>query len=362
MLHAKTRRAPAFTLIELLVVIAIIAILIALLVPAIQKVRDAAARIQCMNNLKQVGLAIHSFQTDRKVLPPGGVRLLPTDPNTIQNLIATVHPTLGTNQGWVPFILPYVEQGALIKDYLLNVPWYDNTIVNAAGTFNRDIATKPVQVLLCPAFDRRPRWATFVQPLTGGSFTVNASPGLGASIDYGAISGDWGSGMREGLNWQLSGAGQPNAQTNPTYGWQQSFIAMPFNKARPLAHITDGMSNTVIVVESSGRSTMKCIGKNCSAIGSWETGAWASSLNGVCPTGSLFDGTFSSSTGPCTMNCTNMGPGSSQSNIYSWHSGGTNMLFGDGSVRFVSEQIPWTVLGRLLTSANNEVASGAEYF
>ena len=106
---------------------------------------------------------------------------------------------------------------------------------------------------------------------------------------------------------------------------------------------------------------MKCAGKNCSATGTWESGAWAGYLNGVDPTGSLFDGTFSSSTGPCTMNCTNMGPGSGQSNIYSWHDQGTNMVFGDGSVRFVTDRIPWNVLGPLLTCSNGEPVDGSGY-
>ena len=68
----------------------------------------------------------------------------------------------------------------------------------------------------------------------------------------------------------------------------------------------------------------------------------------------MFDGTFASGTGPCTMNCTNMGPSSGQSNIYSWHIGGTNMLFGDGSVRFVSEEVDLAVWRAASTIAGGE--------
>src|SRR5215212_568798 len=99
MLHLVKRRA--FTLIELLVVIAIIAILIALLVPAVQKVREAAARTQCINNLKQIGLSLHAYHDVNKALPPGLAR---TTTGGVGNGPATF---------WSYFILPYIDQQPL---------------------------------------------------------------------------------------------------------------------------------------------------------------------------------------------------------------------------------------------------------
>src|ERR1700720_1565700 len=117
----------AFTLIELLVVIAIIAILIALLVPAVQKVREAAARIQCANNLKQLGLALHGFHDVNRGFPPA-------------------QQTKPTNQAWVQFILPHIEQQPLFARYRFDLNW-DNTATNDAdpGGANQTVLT----LLLC---------------------------------------------------------------------------------------------------------------------------------------------------------------------------------------------------------------------
>src|SRR2546423_2157417 len=101
---------PGFTLIELLVVIAIVAVLIALLVPAVQKVREAAARVQCQNNLRQIAIGLHNHHDTRKCFPPGAV--------------STALPGLGipagVEHGWAVFILPFIEQDNLYKGYRLD--------------------------------------------------------------------------------------------------------------------------------------------------------------------------------------------------------------------------------------------------
>ena len=136
---------------------------------------------------------------------------------------------------------------------------------------------------------------------------------------------------------------------------------MPYNNFRTIAQITDGLSNTVFIVECAGRSDFICTEQTCATGDAYESGAWAGWENGFAPSGSNFDGSFTNGTGACTMNCTNYsnsGP-RQYGNIYSFHPGGCNFLWGDGSVRFLKQTIPWNVLCAYLTAFSGEVVSEA---
>src|SRR3954468_15015656 len=122
----QTPRRLAFTLIELLVVIAIIGVLMGLLLPAVQKVREAANRMKCSNNLKQLALAFHGYESNNGHYP-----LAYTDPASAVKF-----------HNWTPFILPYVEEGNRVRDYSLSVEWWKSP--------NREIVARQLKIMQCP--------------------------------------------------------------------------------------------------------------------------------------------------------------------------------------------------------------------
>jgi len=228
---ARIRRI-GFTLIELLVVIAIIAILIALLVPAVQKVREAAARLQCQNNLKQIGLAIHNYHDTYKHFPTAGAQSAAMGYDAKQAGFDIM--------GWAYQILPFIEQNPLYKVGETSGPNNWNASIGKA------MVEVPVSIYQCPS-----RATRVSQPASWGS--------VYAMSDYAGVRTEW---LSDGNDWQLN---YP-ASANTTQGFGGIITkagqlytngsapdpskSQKFSPVR-MTSVTDGTSNTIAVMEKS---------------------------------------------------------------------------------------------------------------
>ena len=318
-----------FTLIELLVVIAIIAILIALLVPAVQKVREAAARTECQNRLKQLTLALHNFEGEYKVLPPGTVNLSPAsggvaagdDPNGRNGGGA-----VGIGGPWICFILPYIDQLALYQNFRTIetqrpevVDWFGH----ASYVTTAPIGATHLITMDCPS-----------QPWNNEQLNNGTNMEHLARGNYAACYGKGGYGTANYQNGAIGGLFGNNSKTK-------------------LPTVFDGLSNTLCLSELKYRQA--------SGVGpSYEDS------RGVWTYATMGGNVFSSQTGPNSTTpdrvwgCRNapaegmpcVQGGSPYSSNFaaarSYHTGGVNVSFGDGSVRFFADSVPlniWQALG-----------------
>jgi prepilin-type N-terminal cleavage/methylation domain-containing protein/prepilin-type processing-associated H-X9-DG protein len=310
--QARRYRRSAFTLIELLLVLAIIAVLIGLLLPAVQRVRAANNRMACSNNLKQIGLACHQHHDTYGMLPPGWVYAPFTVPqgNIIQG-----------GAGTFTFLLPYLEQEALASKY-----HWDK---RAQGPENQPVATTQLKVLQCPSAEPN-RWVTAVED--PGNYSYG---GKGACGDYGGVLE---------IDTRLVDMGLVDRVAN-------SKGVLTLNYLTRFADITDGASQTILITEHAGRPTLWRAGRRVSG-----TYAVAAAWVGGTVTfgqGSSYDG--ATKPGPCAINCTN------DREVYSFHPGGANAVFADGSVHFLPAGIDIRIFARLVTRAGEEVVSADSY-
>ena len=330
------RCRAAFTLVELLVVIAIIGVLIALLLPAVQKVREAANRMRCSNNLKQIGVAIHNYHDTYNVLPSGHIEQCPPG-------------TSGTSEdgctywsGWSIQILPFLEQGNLYATYNNSSPNYEEGYPQ-----NEAFSHQPVAVYNCPS---DPRAGQLLAPDTVAPFgNANPTPHLEfMASSYKAMSGrmDTYQTYNYAGYWyevQLTRERQPEGMG--------AFHGDGYSGLFPsrLSDVTDGTSSTLFVGE---RHTKSQLGRGP---------FWASSFN-FYNTGAS-QPLFPQALLPDYNECTSL-VGSANANYCkcgwgSLHAGGLiNFVFGDGSVHAISPTISMQVFVDLSTIAGGEVVPG----
>ena len=315
--HAVRR---GFTLIELLVVIAIIAVLIALLLPAVQQAREAARRSQCKNNLKQMGVAFHSYHETVKAFPFAWY--------------ATAAPLNAAS--WGSMLLPYLDQAPLYKKYDFR-SLAVTTPASAVGTANVAVISTPLTTFICTS-------SLSTAPIYAGAVPAGALPGLpalawtAANSDYCATTG------------VMTTYGVPPAAP---VGNREGVLS--FLKACSTADIRDGTSNTFLVGERTGGATIFWAGSVAApaanqAAGPTNGGGWGDALNGEhWISGSLANG--SGASGPCGINCSNQrGLG-----YYSFHAGGAHFLMADGRVVFINKSVYAVTFASLITRNNREV-------
>jgi prepilin-type N-terminal cleavage/methylation domain-containing protein/prepilin-type processing-associated H-X9-DG protein len=325
------RRSHGFTLIELLVVIAIIAILIGLLLPAVQKVREASNRTRCANNLKQLALAAHGYHDAQQQFPPSCVN------NTTSNLFGCVAISMPAISG-LYYLLPYIEQANLYNkfDYVngtqnanqVAFPYY--TGVNLA---NGQAGATDVPIFLCPSDNN-----SLIQ-ITGAClvYSINWQTMSTGGTNYVFASGT-----------ASSFVYYPPATFNPDWGG-----VFQENGKLSIKDVTDGTSNTLAFGE-----VLWVDHENNAGTGNGNGGkpAWSAgvpTMLGFSTAGGInanWPCQGPNTTGNANVTCGLSRPAALQSK----HTGGVNVALVDGSIRFLSQSISQSTLDGLATRAGNE--------
>jgi len=338
-MSSPLKQKRGFTLIELLVVIAIIAVLIALLLPAVQSAREAARRAQCVNNLKQIGLALHNYHTANEAFPPGAAASFNVPYNGSPPCIAWM--------GWSAqaMMFGYMEQSALYNaiNFSLSVAYHDNDTCS----------TTALAVFLCPS-DPGPS----LVPVLGNP-PDPANPGLYSGsiiVDYvarGNYVGMW------GLGEICANSGATDA---PNQGPLGNHAGCFFRNSRTsLANIIDGSSQTIAIGERS--HNLSYVTWTARSIGGW-LGKTSNIEGGTDQFNPSPEECWTQVLGPAGLEDglrTPNDPTAHVEDYWSRHPGGVNFLFADGSVHFIKQSInpvPWHALA---TCAYGEVISADSF-
>jgi len=333
-------RKVGFTLVELLVVIAIIGILVGLLLPAVQAAREAARRMQCSNNMKQLGLAFHNYESAYKSFPAAWYAGAPAPPYNLQSGLVG--------------LLPYMEQTALYSLYDTRVSPANER--GPIGIANVAVISTVLPMFICPS---APGGGT--DRIYNARVPAGALPGLAASTwraapsDYCVTTGVLGTFANIAYSGNAGGSRggaliPQNAQTAPK---------------STIGAITDGTSNTFLMGERtggpllySGNVPLTLPAAIATLLSQTNGGGWGDPLVGEHWLGGAVRGAISLPIpqGGCAIGCTNIRGGG----FHSFHTGGAMFVMGDGSVQFNSASVePFTIAARI-TSGKGEVVSGTD--
>jgi prepilin-type N-terminal cleavage/methylation domain-containing protein/prepilin-type processing-associated H-X9-DG protein len=382
---SPTRRRKGFTLIELLVVIAIIAVLIALLLPAVQQAREAARRTQCKNNLKQLGLAMHNYESTFRQFPMPAVWSI--------NVTGSSSGDPSFAMSWGMAILPYMDQAPLLNAF-------DQTQPMWSGANNQGLVAKNLTAHICPSTP-----AVAPAPTTWLASPLRGSPSSGFNPSSDIVVPSWGrsdyivpTDVRSPLYYSLTngstatrhgffytGAFGSAVVSNTNASFAAAFASSlstkdPQDGSPTVAKVLDGLSNTIMIAEKAGRNQLWEKGKLFTAAtpdadsggtsdylaylsnqNNYAGGGWADPNNAEWLDGSNRNGMVGSynktangdgsQVNSCAINCNNL----TAHSWYSWHIGSINVAMGDGSVRTINENISDAVLANAITRAGGEI-------
>jgi hypothetical protein len=316
----RTRLRPAgYTLLECLILLAILLIVIGIAIPAVFQVHQAANRARCANNLRRLGLACNGFENVYGFFP-----------SSIKEL--------GPQRSWAMQILPWIDQEELARQYDYEKPWYDPA--------NAEAIRRQVPLFYCAACPYGPRTVSGTAKVKttspdGDRRRVEVPFTEAACTDYAVIH-------------QVR-----------TEAFTRGFV----DKAGPgllaedrfprRSDVSDGLANTVMIVEAAGRPDEWMAGRRTRTNIKPADAVLASRDNDFSLRGFSWDAesqTYSNAhSGPCAINCSNV------EGVYSFHLGGAQAVFGDGSVRFLRQTVSTQLMARLVTRAGGEEVDWNDY-
>ena len=333
----KTTKRNAFTLIELLVVIAIIGVLVGLLLPAVQQAREAARRAACINNQKQISMAILNYENGHKEIPVSYAydRPLELDSNDPRSELSLL-----TGEGWTVRVLPYLEQDPLYQEFQQSItPGPMGDVCNSSSGFNglRSVACRPlmqriVSLFYCPS-DPSERITTRMYQWNGIET---------AATNYLGVLGDNGA-------WSVAGGGtylpHPNSDGSERCGhgiecnglfWRHSYAS-----PQKMKMITDGTSKTLLVGETVISTSDHTV---------------AFFANGTYGLAAIYLNHFPDSE-PASSPCPWSSAWADKTGFRSLHNGVVNFAFADGHVESIGQEISHRVYRNLATKNGNEVVT-----